>query len=183
MFFAPQPPSGTSDRSFATQASGSAGPLPADPLFFCFARRLRLRVLLPAALIVAVGDFSPPTFAADPGVVPASRAITPGQRRDEVVSVYDRVKASVVNIHSERTVASNDLDPFRPTVLAPAWLDGDQARAVAACIDHDGRFDEMPILGDALEEAGCCDVRILEHARRPRHYRGCWLIDSILGKG
>ncbi len=32
--FAPQPPSAESDRKFATQAGGSAGPLPADPLFF-----------------------------------------------------------------------------------------------------------------------------------------------------
>ena len=40
----------------------------------------------------------------------------------------------------------------------------------------------MPMLGDALEDAGCDDQRLLGHARQPRHCRGCWLIDAILGK-
>jgi hypothetical protein len=75
-------------------------------------------------------------------------------------------------------------DPSHPAEIDPAWLDanGGQARAVASCIDHEGRFDELPVLADALEEAGCGDAQILEHARRPRHYRGCWLIDALLGK-
>ena len=45
-----------------------------------------------------------------------------------------------------------------------------------------GRFPDVPILADALEEAGCTDVAILEHARKPRHYRGCWLIEAVLGR-
>ncbi len=44
------------------------------------------------------------------------RDITPGKRKDQVVDVYDRVKAAVVNIHSERTVSSNSDDPFRQPV-------------------------------------------------------------------
>ena len=33
---------------------------------------------------------------------------------------------------------------------------------------YDGRrFDELPILADALEEAGCTDAAILAHCRRP----------------
>jgi len=74
--------------------------------------------------MVAVGDYAPPTMAADKEAVPVSRSITKGQRRDEVVSVYDRVKASVVNIHSERTVAAADLDPFRPTVAQTQRVNG-----------------------------------------------------------
>jgi hypothetical protein len=41
----------------------------------------------------------------------------------------------------------------------------------------------MPILGDALEEAGCSDTTILDHCRQPaEHVRGCWLVDRILGR-
>jgi hypothetical protein len=41
----------------------------------------------------------------------------------------------------------------------------------------------MPILADALEEAGCTDAVILNHCRQPgEHFLGCWIVDSILGK-
>jgi hypothetical protein len=41
----------------------------------------------------------------------------------------------------------------------------------------------LPILADALEEAGCTDADILNHCRHPgEHMRGCWVIDLILGK-
>jgi hypothetical protein len=39
------------------------------------------------------------------------------------------------------------------------------------------------ILADALEEAGCTDVKILSHCRQPgEHVRGCWVVDLLLGK-
>ncbi len=44
-------------------------------------------------------------------------------------------------------------------------------------------FDELPVLADALEEAGCTGAEILEHLRSPgRHARGCWALDLLLGK-
>jgi hypothetical protein len=75
-------------------------------------------------------------------------------------------------------------NPYRPVVLKPAWLDANRklARSIAAEIYETGRFADVPILADALEEAGCTDAAILQHARKPRHYRGCWLIDAIVGK-
>jgi hypothetical protein len=80
-----------------------------------------------------------------------------------------------------RDVAGN---PYRPVTLDPCWLDanGGLARAIAGGIDADSRFDEVAILGDALQDAGCSDETILAHAQQLRHYRGCWLIDAILGK-
>ena len=76
-------------------------------------------------------------------------------------------------------------DPFRPVALDQAWLSANdgQARAVAEGIDAEGRFDELPVLADALEDAGCRDERVLGHGRSGRHYRGCWLVDAVLGKG
>jgi len=50
-------------------------------------------------------------------------------------------------------------------------------------IYSDKTFDQMPILADALEEAGCTSPNILNHCRQPgEHVRGCWVVDLILGK-
>lgn len=44
-------------------------------------------------------------------------------------------------------------------------------------------YDELPMLADALEEAGCDHVGILGHLREPgEHMRGCWVLDLLLGK-
>jgi len=48
----------------------------------------------------------------------------------------------------------------------------------------DGRkFDLLPILCDALEEAGCADEAVIKHCRLVKeHVRGCWVVDLLLGK-
>ena len=44
-------------------------------------------------------------------------------------------------------------------------------------------FDRLPILADALEEAGWTDNAILTHLRSAGpHVRGCWALDLVLGK-
>jgi hypothetical protein len=59
-----------------------------------------------------------------------------------------------------------------PTVNVLAWT-----------IYNDRAFDNLPILADALEEAGCADADILSHCRGDGpHARGCWVVDLILGK-
>jgi len=75
--------------------------------------------------------------------------------------------------------------PFRPTLINPSWLawnDGTILR-LAQAIYNDRRFADMPILADALEEAGCTDAEILAHCRgEGPHFRGCWVVDLLLGK-
>ncbi len=52
---------------------------------------------------------------------------------------------------------------------------------LAKGIDADGAFDRMPILADALEEAGCDDGVILRHCRECRHHEpNCWVMTTIL---
>ena len=63
-----------------------------------------------------------------------------------------------------------------------AWQGG-LVPKLARSIYDDRAFDQMPILGDALEDAGCGDDAILAHCRSPGpHTRGCWVVDLILGK-
>lgn len=75
-------------------------------------------------------------------------------------------------------------DPFDPVRLDPGWLlaDGGRVRQVAQAIYDAGTFEDMPVLADALQDAGCGDARLLDHCLRDRHYRGCWLLDLLLGK-
>ena len=41
----------------------------------------------------------------------------------------------------------------------------------------------MPILADALQDAGCDNDDILTHCRgEGPHVRGCWVVDLVLGK-
>jgi hypothetical protein len=44
-------------------------------------------------------------------------------------------------------------------------------------------FSAMPILADALQDAGCENADVLAHCRGPGpHVRGCWVVDLLLGK-
>jgi hypothetical protein len=66
----------------------------------------------------------------------------------------------------------------------PAWLAANNGIVlkVAQAIDAWRAFGELPILADALEEAGCDDPRILRHLReRMEHTRGCWALRGLLG--
>jgi hypothetical protein len=74
---------------------------------------------------------------------------------------------------------------FLPVILDPAWLTWHDSLLVSMARQmYDSRdFSDMPVLGDALEEAGCTDADILNHCRQPgEHVRGCWVVDLLLGK-
>jgi hypothetical protein len=74
-------------------------------------------------------------------------------------------------------------NPFRPVTADPRWLTA-TAVALAQAIYEDRAFDRMPILADALEEAGGDDADLLAHCRSDGpHVRGCWAVDLVLGKG
>lgn len=75
--------------------------------------------------------------------------------------------------------------PFRPVTTDSAWLAWNQGTVqnIAQAIYDERAFDLMPILADALEEAGCDNDDILAHCRQPgEHVRGCWVLDLLLGK-
>jgi len=63
-----------------------------------------------------------------------------------------------------------------------AWAGGLVLR-FAQAVYAERAFDRLPILADALEDAGCTDTTLLDHCRSGgEHARGCWAVDLILGK-
>jgi hypothetical protein len=75
--------------------------------------------------------------------------------------------------------------PFRPVAIEPAWLAWNHGTvpAIARRVYGERAFPELPVLADALEDAGCTDADLLAHCRGPGpHVRGCWAVDLILGK-
>ncbi len=58
--------------------------------------------------------------------------------------------------------------------------DGGTVPKLARAISEGGAFQDLPVLGDALEEAGCTNAAVLNHCRRPgEHWRGCWVLDRV----
>jgi hypothetical protein len=71
-------------------------------------------------------------------------------------------------------------DPFAPPPLDPAWRTA-TAVGVARGVYADRAFDRLPILADALEDAGCDSPAVLAHCRDGGpHVRGCWVVDWVL---
>jgi serine protease Do len=137
-------------------------------------RWVRQRLLLPAGLAAAVGVaiaapfFHTPSISAENAfqeVVPASRQLTLGKRRDEVVDVYERTKAAVVNIHSERTVNAPSDDPFNRSPVRPQQVNG---MGTGIIIDSRGYIitnfhvvDEVSLLRVRLHDGHGYTARVL----------------------
>jgi hypothetical protein len=77
-------------------------------------------------------------------------------------------------------------NPFRPVALPEDGSTGQWAAAkhLAQTIYDERGFGDMPVLADALEEAGCDNRAVLEHCRSQKgHVPGCWVVDLLLGRG
>ncbi|MBP3956242.1 hypothetical protein J8F10_13210 [Gemmata sp. G18] len=74
-------------------------------------------------------------------------------------------------------------NPFRPVAFSSEWRTS-TAVALAAQMYEAREFGAMPILADALQDAGCDSADILDHCRDASapHVRGCWVVDLVLGK-
>jgi hypothetical protein len=91
----------------------------------------------------------------------------------------------------EERLAQADLlrdivNPFLRSRIDPLWLawEGGIVARLALGIYEERSFDKLTILADALEDAGCQDIPLLEHLRQGgEHARGCWALDFILGRG
>jgi hypothetical protein len=73
-------------------------------------------------------------------------------------------------------------NPFRSVTFSASWRTG-TAVALARQMYESRDFSAMPILADALQDAGCDSEDILYHCRGSEaHVRGCWVVDLVMGK-
>jgi sulfur relay (sulfurtransferase) complex TusBCD TusD component (DsrE family) len=125
---------------------------------------------------------------AEPARNLARAALYSGAARADREAAWDDYEAAVARLTDDELAGAAQIlrdvigNPFRPASLPLAcltWNAGALA-ALARGIRAEQRFDELPILADALQEAGCYDPAVLEHCRDPGpHVRGCWLLDHL----
>ncbi|MBA4187221.1 MAG: hypothetical protein C0467_04300 [Planctomycetaceae bacterium] len=84
---------------------------------------------------------------------------------------------------SEEGSKVRDWPQFANLRFKPEWLTAD-AVAIAKQMYESRDFSAMPILADALQDAGCDNDDILNHCRDANgvHVGGCWVVDLVLNK-
>jgi ATP-dependent Clp protease ATP-binding subunit ClpA len=110
------------------------------------------------------------------------------QEKEEAIAEQDFETAVRLRDQADKLVKQKEaiLRAWRTKHLPDlAWLssyDGAVA-ALARTIAEEGRWGDLPVLADALEEAGCTDREMLSHCREGgEHERGCWVVALLLGK-
>ena len=76
-------------------------------------------------------------------------------------------------------------NPFAPLLEDPSWVQAEsiQVAPFARSVYATRGFSKLPALADEMERTGCRDQRLVEHCRRGgEHARGCWVLDTILGR-
>ncbi len=97
----------------------------------------------------------------------------------EAIGVPDSNPEHAIQIRFLRDIFGN---PFRPVTFAPEWRT-EAAVGIAAKMYDSRDFGNMPVLADALQDAGCEHADVLSHCRGDGpHVRGCWVVDLVLGK-
>lgn len=107
----------------------------------------------------------------------AAAAAEAQQAHEQAVAAEKACQADLV-----REVLGNI---FHTERIDPIWLRADRglAERLAREAYEARRYDDLPILADALEDAGCSSTALLSHLRSGGpHVLGCWAIDRLLGK-
>jgi hypothetical protein len=98
--------------------------------------------------------------------------------RDIIANLFRR------SVHNPAYCAgtSATLVAYQSICLDPSWLTS-TVLSLATGIYAERAFDRLPILADALQDAGCEHTEILDHCRGlGPHARGCWVVDLVLAK-
>lgn len=106
---------------------------------------------------------------------------------DSVVNQMNQEDQTLI-LHANEWSALSDVlrdvvgNPFRTMTMESAWQTTNVLKLASNIYDN-RRTDYLPVLADALEDAGCDNADILSHCRQPGdHVRGCWVVDLVLGK-
>ncbi len=92
----------------------------------------------------------------------------------EIVTTDGKVRALATEVHRE----------LCPVTVNPVWLSWNRecVARIARAIAEEHRFEDLPVLADALEEAGCTNADVLDHCREPgEHAQKCWVLELLLG--
>ena len=103
--------------------------------------------------------------------------------RDPLLGVDDEEGLTGVHLRKQAEVFREIVgNPFAPIEFDPHWRTAD-VMELARVIYDERAFQRLPVLSDALFDAGCEEEFIHQHLRTPNiHVRGCWLLDLILGQ-
>ncbi len=125
-----------------------------------------------AALLACYSALLLPQFISP--IAEAARSMTSSEKRYEVAAEEQKAHCDLI-----REIFGN---PFRHREFDARWKN-ETTQKLARSMYDDRTFQIMPILGDAIEEAGCTDDTLLSHCRDEgiTHVRGCWVVDSVLG--
>ena len=138
------------------------------------------------------GSYSRDQYSESLGAAIAARALLLGYTENVVGKVRDGLgfaghlqsRGEAGLLLAEMTHALRDIfgNPFRPVAVDRAWLTSTVV-ALARGMYESCDYGAMPILADALQDAGCDSEDVLNHCRGlGPHVRGCWVVDLLLGK-
>jgi ATP-dependent Clp protease ATP-binding subunit ClpA len=110
------------------------------------------------------------------------------QEKEAAVAEHDFEKAAHLRDQADKLkrrkeVVLRDWDANHP--ISASWLswNGGAVARIAQGISEERRWEDLPILADALEEAGCADPEMLSHCRQPgEHGSRCWVLDLLLAR-
>jgi len=128
------------------------------------------------------GITSPAWHGADLAIIHLPSMITGITMRRASGEVRSSKECRIEKEHQQKLLRDIVGHLFVSASVNSAWLTP-AVVSTARSIYRDHAFDRMPILADALQDAGCTNDDILNHCRQPgEHARGCWVVDLILGK-
>ncbi len=122
--------------------------------------------------------------SASPGYYPGAYYPAALAVSENISQVPAEAKSAASIEHAAQAGLLRDIfgNPFRPVPFESAWLTSTVV-AIAQGMYESRDFSAMPILADALQDAGCGNDDILNHCRGDGpHIRGCWVVDLVLGK-
>jgi two-component system, NtrC family, response regulator HydG len=95
--------------------------------------------------------------------------------------LFDGQEIVIADVRLHFRLLCGGRPPPPAPVLDPAWRTP-EVLLLARSLSEERRFEDLPVLGDALEEAGCIDADILSHCRgQGPHVQGCWVLEAVLG--
>jgi hypothetical protein len=110
----------------------------------------------------------------------AAAAVVSAAEVREQLQVWGSGYASWPGLFEQAELLRDLFDnPFHPVEVEARWRTSDVVR-LARLIRSERSYELMPILGDALQDAGCDHAGALAHCYGPhRHTPGCWLLDTL----